>query len=54
VAHNHPSGRTEPSSEDDDITQTLCEAGIVLGISVVDHLVFTEEGYYSYHQAGKV
>ena len=43
VAHNHPSGRVEPSPEDIDITRRLSEAGEVLGIPVIDHLVFGRE-----------
>jgi len=47
VAHNHPSGNLNPSQEDLEITQRLKKAGEILGIRVLDHLVFSEEGYYS-------
>lgn len=48
VAHNHPSGNLEPSSEDIEITGRLCRSGDILGIPVLDHLVFCENGYYSF------
>ena len=47
-AHNHPSGNTEPSQEDRDLTRRLREAGELLGIPMLDHVVFTQEGYYSF------
>lgn len=49
VAHNHPSGDLTPSPEDHDITKRLIEAGILLGIRVLDHAVITEDEYYSFH-----
>jgi DNA repair protein RadC len=49
VAHNHPSGNTEPSSEDISITKQLVEAGKILGIAVHDHIIVTEEnGFLSF------
>ncbi|MFA5447800.1 MAG: DNA repair protein RadC [Sphaerochaeta sp.] len=47
VAHNHPSGNLEPSPEDRDVTRRLRQAGELLGIKVLDHLIFCEEGYLS-------
>lgn len=52
VGHNHPSGRLEPSPEDLEITKRLSEAGQLLGISLLDHLVFSGEGYYSFVEHG--
>ncbi|MBL8967293.1 MAG: DNA repair protein RadC [Spirochaetaceae bacterium] len=52
VGHNHPSGRLEPSPEDVEITRRLKEAGEVLGIALLDHLVFSREGYYSFVEHG--
>ena len=52
VAHNHPSGRLEPSPEDLDITARLKEAGAVLGIPLLDHLVFSHAGYTSLVESG--
>ena len=48
VAHNHPSGSFEPSPDDNEVTRRLKEAGDILGISVLDHLVFSHRGFYSY------
>ncbi len=52
VAHNHPSGRLDPSAEDVDITRRLKEAGGLLGIALLDHLVFSSEGYCSFVERG--
>jgi DNA repair protein RadC len=48
ICHNHPSGQCQPSDEDNDITERLVNAGQVLGIPVIDHLVITRNGYFSY------
>lgn len=50
LAHNHPSGNTEPSSEDIKSTKELVEAGRVLGIQVLDHIVVSSMGYCSLRQ----
>jgi DNA repair protein RadC len=47
VAHNHPSGILKPSSEDISVTQRLNESGKILGIELLDHLIFTAEGFVS-------
>jgi DNA repair protein RadC len=47
VAHNHPSGDPEPSSEDLAVTRRLCEVGELLGIPLLDHLIVGDEGYVS-------
>jgi DNA repair protein RadC len=52
VAHNHPSGQLKPSPEDDQITLQLFEAAKILGLRLLDHVIFTTAGYYSYRQAG--
>lgn len=43
VAHNHPSGNLEPSQADRDVTERLREAGELLGISLLDHLIITKD-----------
>lgn len=48
IAHNHPAGTTVPSEEDIKITQRIVKAGEILGIRVVDHLIFTTKEYYSF------
>src|SRR4051794_7142106 len=42
VGHNHPSGEPDPSDEDMKVTKALFDAGKVLGIKMLDHIVFTE------------
>jgi len=54
VAHNHPSGSIEPSKEDIDITKRLREAGDILGIPVLDHLVFCHSSYFSFVEHGLI
>ena len=54
VAHNHPSGNLEPSKEDIDITKRLRGAGDVLGIPLLDHLVFSSGSYYSFVEHGLI
>ena len=50
VAHNHPSGKLSPSSEDDEITRRLHEAGEILGLFFLDHIIFSETSWWSYRQ----
>ena len=52
VAHNHPSGNLEVSSADRKITQNLKEAGLILEIPLLDHLILSSEGYYSMADEG--
>ena len=47
VCHNHPSGNLDPSDEDREITERLKDASNVLGIPLLDHLIFSESGYKS-------
>jgi DNA repair protein RadC len=52
VAHNHPSGQLKPSPQDDEITVRLKAAADLLGLSFLDHLIFTETAWFSYCQSG--
>jgi DNA repair protein RadC len=52
VAHNHPSGDPTPSAEDREVTRTLVEAGKLLGIPVLDHVVIGAGRYISFVEAG--
>jgi DNA repair protein RadC len=52
VAHNHPSGLLKPSPEDEDITRQLYESAKILGLRFLDHVIFTEAGYFSYRKSG--
>lgn len=56
TAHNHPSGDPEPSKDDDAMTERLTEAGKILGIEMLDHLIFGERSFYSYsdHKTNKL
>jgi DNA repair protein RadC len=47
VAHNHPSGNTEPSQADCDVTERLKQAGSILGVQLEDHLIVTSKSYLS-------
>ena len=48
--HNHPSGDPEPSIDDIEITGRLCKSFAIVGISVLDHLIIAENGYFSFKQ----
>ncbi len=50
IAHNHPSGELEPSKEDMEVTKRLKEAGFLLGIEIVDHIILTKNGYFSFEE----
>ncbi|WP_457607875.1 RadC family protein [Nitratifractor sp.] len=52
LAHNHPSGTLAPSEADRRITERLREAGRLLGIELLDHLILSTEGYYSFSEEG--
>lgn len=52
VAHNHPSGQLEPSDEDRSMTRRLIEAGEIIGIPILDHIIFTRNGYVSFKDLG--
>ncbi len=54
VAHNHPSGDPTPSAEDRAITQRLKQAGELLGIRLLDHVVLGADRYYSFVDAGEL
>lgn len=50
LAHNHPSGVTEKSPEDGQVTKKLIQSGMLLGIEIVDHLIITKTKYLSFKQ----
>jgi len=54
VAHNHPSGDLTPSSEDMRVTQNLKAAGTILGITVLDHVIFSRRGFYSFAESSQL
>ena len=51
-AHNHPSGDLQPSEEDIQTQTRLVEAGKILGIRVLDHLIVSRKGYFSFEESG--
>lgn len=52
IAHNHPSGSLKPSKEDINITQKVKEGGKVLSIQLLDHIIITQNSYFSFSDAG--
>ena len=52
LVHNHPSGLPEPSSEDLVVTERLAEAGRILGIEILDHIVLGSQGFVSLKEMG--
>ena len=52
VSHNHPGGNPEPSGEDISITHQLAEAGKIIGINLLDHIIVTEDRYTSFLERG--
>lgn len=54
VGHNHPSGCLEPSAEDLYITEQLTKAGDLIGIDLLDHVIVSEKGLYSFLEHGEI
>jgi DNA repair protein RadC len=54
LAHNHPSGNLKPSNEDLKLTKKLVEAGKLLDLLVVDHLILSDHAYYSFCDEGLI
>jgi|UniRef100_A0A7C3UPS2 DNA repair protein RadC len=52
LVHNHPSGVPEPSKDDIEITKRLVEAGKIVGIEVIDHVIITKERFFSFKAKG--
>lgn len=52
LVHNHPSGDPSPSDEDVRLTKRITQAGHIMGIELLDHLIVAENGCYSFKQAG--
>lgn len=53
IAHNHPSGNLDPSPDDLEVTYRIRKAGMLLGIEVLDHIVFSTDGYHSMKEQGE-
>ncbi|HKY22662.1 MAG TPA: DNA repair protein RadC [Vicinamibacterales bacterium] len=52
--HNHPSGDPTPSRDDVDLTRRLVQAGEIMGISVIDHMILADTRYFSFREAGRL
>lgn len=54
LCHNHPSGNRTPSTDDDRLTQSVAVASKTMNIRLLDHLIVTDGGYYSYADEGRL
>ncbi len=52
LVHNHPSGNPSPSEEDVRLTKRIAQAGQIMGIELLDHIIVAEAGCYSFKTAG--
>ena len=52
--HNHPSGDPTPSRDDVDLTHRLVQAGEIMGIDVIDHMILADTRYFSFREAGRL
>lgn len=52
IAHNHPSGKLDPSEDDVNVTKRILISGDILGIKVLDHIIFSSSSYYSFLEHG--
>ncbi|WP_322545137.1 JAB domain-containing protein [Elizabethkingia miricola] len=52
LCHNHPSGNLKPSTQDIQVTEKITNGGKLLDIKVLDHLIITSEGYFSFQEEG--
>ncbi len=54
ISHNHPSGNLKPSRQDEALTQKIKQAGELLDIKLLDHVIITNESYYSFADEGLI
>ena len=54
LAHNHPSGNTKPSKQDIELTKKIAEFGKYIELPVLDHVILTEESFYSFADNGEI
>ena len=54
LCHNHPSGNLKPSRQDDQLTMRVREAAQIVNIRLIDHVIVTDGGFYSYAEEGKI
>lgn len=54
IVHNHPSGNTQPSKQDDHLTEAIQDAGRLFNLTMIDHVIICGENYYSYRDEGNL
>jgi DNA repair protein RadC len=54
LSHNHPSGDSTPSADDIQLTRRLVEAGALLGVDVLDHIIVGDSRWYSFRESGLI
>ena len=54
LSHNHPSGNTQPSEADINTTKKVVQAALLMDIKVIDHVILTEESFYSFADEGLI
>jgi DNA repair protein RadC len=54
LCHNHPSGNTRPSKDDDRLTERVKKACEVMRLYLLDHVIVTDGNYYSYREKGRL
>ena len=54
LCHNHPSGTKKPSPQDIQLTKNFVNFGKMIGLTVVDHLIYTDNGYFSFSDEGEI
>jgi DNA repair protein RadC len=54
LVHNHSSGSLEPSPEDKNVTDRLIKAGEILKIKILNHIIVSKKGYYSFQESGLI
>lgn len=54
ITHNHPSGKLKPSDQDQRLTNKFSEAGKLLECQLLDHIIISDEGYYSFADHGLI
>ncbi len=54
LVHNHPSGDPEPSVDDEMLTNRIKDAGAIVGIACIDHIIIGDNRYYSFNEKGKI
>ena len=52
IVHNHPSGNLNPSQNDKSLTATVKDALKIIDVTLLDHLIITEDGYFSFSEEG--